>query len=174
MPPRSKVVMLPPEVKAWLDAALISSSFSGYEQLAEALAERGFAISRSSLQRYGEGFEARLSTLKLATEQAKAISESLGDDQGAMNEAVMALCQERLFNLLIQVQTQDPGEVSLPAIARAAADLARASVTQKKYAQEVRKRAAEAAAAIEQECKREGVSDETIAAFKARVFGIAG
>ena len=77
MPPRGKVAQLPPEVKAWLDQALVESNFSGYEALSTELAERGFSIGKSALHTYGQGFEDRLSALKMASEQAKAAGEEI-------------------------------------------------------------------------------------------------
>jgi hypothetical protein len=56
MPPRSKVHALPVEVKAWLDRALAENNFSEYEALSAELAARGHAISKSALNRYGQGF----------------------------------------------------------------------------------------------------------------------
>ena len=73
MPPRSKVTKLPTAVKAWLDQALVDSNFSGYEQLSAELAERGYSIGKSALNTYGQRFAERLSALKMASEQAKAV-----------------------------------------------------------------------------------------------------
>jgi hypothetical protein len=57
MPKRTKVKQLPKAVKAWLDRALADNGFSQYESLAAALGKKGFAISKSSLHRYGRQFE---------------------------------------------------------------------------------------------------------------------
>lgn len=133
MPPRSKVTQLPPEVKAWLDQALVENNFSGYELLSGELAERGYSIGKSALHSYGQNFEERLSALKMASEQAKAIVTAAPDDEGSVNEALMRLVQEHLFKLLM---SQD-GKIDLPKVAKAVAELGRASVVQKKWAAEV-------------------------------------
>ena len=73
MPPRSKVAALPPEVKEWLDKALVENNFGGYELLAAELKGKGYEISKTGLHRYGQQFEDRLNALKIATEQARAV-----------------------------------------------------------------------------------------------------
>lgn len=141
MPPRSKVAQLPPEVKSWLDSALAENNFSGYEALSDELSARGFDISKSALNRYGQDFEVRLSALKMASEQARAVVDAAPDEEGAVNEALMRLVQEHLFKLLMS----DEGKFDLPKIAKAVAELGRASVTQKKFSIDQRKAIAEEA-----------------------------
>ena len=129
MPPRSKVAGMPAEIKEWLDRALAENNFSDYELLAEELKARGYAISKSALHRYGQAFETRLSALKMASEQARAVVAAAPDEEGAVNEALMRLVQEHLFKLLMA----EEGEFDLPKVARAVAELGRATVTQKKW-----------------------------------------
>lgn len=131
MPPRSKVAKLPAEVKAWLDRALAENNFSEYEALSAELKERGFAISKSALSRYGQNFEERLSALKIASEQAKAIVDAAPDEDGAVNDSLMRLVQEKLFGLLMEEHRDN---VDLPKVARAVAELGKASIAQKKFA----------------------------------------
>mgnify|MGYP001436846283 CR=1 FL=1 len=130
MPPRSKVEQLPTDVKAWLDRALADNNFSEYQALSDELKARGFDISKSALNRYGQNFEDRLAALKLASEQAKAIVEASPDDEGAVNDSLMRLVQERLFNMLLA----EDAKVDLPKAARAIAELGRATIQQKKFA----------------------------------------
>lgn len=170
MPPRSKVVSLPAKVKAWLDQALAENNFSEYEMLAGELAERGFAISKSALHRYGQDFESRLSSLKIASEQAKAVVAAAPDDEGAVNEALMRLVQEQLFNVLLAAD----GKIPLDKVARSIALLGRASVTQKKWQAEHRETtrkqfAEEAAKAVGDELRgTDGMSEE----LEGRIRGI--
>lgn len=172
MPPRSKVKSLPAKVKIWLDQALADNNFSDYEALSAELADRGFAISKSALHRYGQGFEERLSALKMASEQAKAIVTAAPDDEGAVNEALLRLVQEQIFKLLMDTK----GQVDLPKVAKAVAELGRASVVQKKWAAEVEVRRAalqEAAAVAEGAMASQGMSKEAIDTIKRDILGIA-
>ena len=117
MPPRSKVASLPKSVKTWFDKALVENNFSDYEALAEELASRGFSISKSALHRYGQDFESKLSALKIASEQARAVVAAAPDEEGAVNEALMRLVQEHLFKLLMT----DGDQMDLPKVAKAVA-----------------------------------------------------
>lgn len=172
MPPRSKVAQLPPEIKAWLDQTLVENNFSGYELLSAELAERGYSIGKSALHSYGQNFEERLSALRMASEQAKAIVTAAPDDEGSVNEALMRLVQEHLFKLLM---SQD-GKIDLPKVAKAVAELGRASVVQKKWAAEVEVRRAalqEAASVAEGAMASQGMSQDAIDAIKRDILGIA-
>ncbi len=169
MPPRSKVAGMPAEIKEWLDRALAENNFSDYELLAEELKARGYAISKSALHRYGQAFETRLSALKMASEQARAVVAAAPDEEGAVNEALMRLVQEHLYKLLMA----EEGEFDLPKVARAVAELGRATVTQKKWQAEVRARAEAAAAAVEKIAKKGGLSAESVDQLRREILGIA-
>jgi len=134
---RSKVATLPQSLRAWLDKNLIEGAYSGYEALAAELAERGYQISKSSLHRYGSKLEERLSALKIATDQARAVVNASPDDEGALNEALMRLVQERLFSILLEMDV-DPKRLNISSLTKSVAELARASVTQKKWQTEFR------------------------------------
>jgi len=170
MPPKSKVLALPAEVKAWLDQALVENNFSGYEALSAELSGRGYSIGKSALHQYGQNFEDRLSALKMASEQARAVVAAAPDEEGAVNEALMRLVQEHLFKLLMS----QGGQFDLPKVAKAVAELGRASVTQKKWQVEHRETirrqfAEEAAKAVGDELRgADGMSEE----LEGRIRGI--
>lgn len=169
MPPRSKVAGLPAQVKAWLDQALVESNFSGYEALSTELEARGYQIGKSALHRYGSEFEDKLAALKLSSEQAKAVVQAAPDDEGAVNEALMRLVQEHLFKLLMA----EGGKLDLPKVAKAVAELGRASVVQSKWKAEVRSRAEAAASEVEKIAKKGGLNAETVAEIRREILGVA-
>jgi hypothetical protein len=171
MPERSLVAQLPPEVKEWLDKALIEGNFSGYETLSETLREKGFCISKSSIHRYGKDFEGNLAALKLATEQAKAIVESSPDAEGNMNEALIRLVQQKSFQILTRLE-EDDGK-ALANIGHMVSALSKSSVAVKKYATEVKTKTLQAAEAVEKVAKKGGLSDEAVQAIRSRILGIA-
>lgn len=168
MPPRTKVEALPAEVKAWLDKALVEGNFSGYEQLEDELKARGHTIGKSSLHRYGSAFEQKLASLKMASEQAKAVVTAAPDEEGAVNEALMRLVQEHLFKLLMA----DGGTMDLTKVARAVAELGKASVTQAKWRAEVRAKAEAAAEAAARIGRKGGLSEESVAEIRRKILGI--
>jgi len=108
--------------------------------------------------------------LKLASEQARAVVNATGDDEGAVSEALMLMVQEQLFNLL---NSADRDAIDLPKVARAVADLGRTTVTQKKWQTEVRAKAAVAADAAERIAKKGGLSAASVAEIRKSILGIA-
>lgn len=169
MPPRSKVAALPAEVKAWLDQSLVENNFSGYELLSGELESRGYSIGKSALHRYGTEFEDKLSALKMASEQARAVVQAAPDEEGAVNEALMRLVQEHLFKLLMS----DGNQIDLPKVAKAVAELGRASVVQKKWQAEFREKAEAAAARVEKIAKKGGLNSATVDEIRREILGMA-
>lgn len=173
MAPRSKISKLPKPVKDWLDGALIENGFGEYELLSAELKERGFDLSKSAIHRYGQEFENRLSALRMASEQAKAIVQSSPDDEGAVSEALMRLVQEKLFQTLLDFKVDPDKPVNLAGAAKAVAELSRATVTQKKWQADVRAKAAIAADAVEAIAKKGGLSAEALDTIRRGILGIA-
>lgn len=169
MPPRSKVAKLPANVKKWLDEALIEENFGNYELLSKALEARGHSISKSALHTYGQDFSARLSALKMASEQARAVVAAAPDEEGAVNEALMRLVQEHLFKLLMA----EGGDFDLPKVARAVAELGKASVVQKKWQAEVRAKLEDAAQKVELIAKKGGMSADVINKIRKEILGVS-
>jgi hypothetical protein len=168
---RSKVDLLPEAVREDLNRRLVGSAFSGYEQLADWIAEQGFAISKSALHRYGERFEERIAALKSVTEQARVIVAESPDDDNAVNDALLRLCQEKAYGLLMDMQV-DPETVELPKLIRAIADMGRTSVTQKKWATQVREKSKAAADAASKIAKKGGLSADAVAEIRKQILGI--
>lgn len=136
---RSKISsVLPPKVREALDQKLIAGAFSDYNGLSAWLAKQGFTVSRSSLQRYGSAFEQRLQAVALAAQQARAVVAASPDSEGAMSDALTRLVQEKIFGVL--VEAEDVSENQLARLARAVADLGRATIAQRRWAQQVRER----------------------------------
>jgi len=176
MPPRSAISKLPTEVKIWLDSALADGGFASYQLLADELKKRGYDISKSSVHRYGQKFEERLAALKTVTEQARAVVEAAPDDDNMINDALTRLVQEKLFTILQEMEVK-PGKVNISSLAKAIAELGKSSVTQKKWAAEVRKETEarmkdEAAKTVDRVGKEKGLSTDTISAIKSDILGI--
>ncbi len=138
MPSRGKILALPPKVRAELDRRLVEGSFSNYAGLARWLADNGCQISKGALLRYGRRLERRLATLRLATEQARAVVEAAGGADDTVNEGLMRLVQSDLFNVLVEVRELDPEKADLGAIARHVASICRSAVQMRRLAEEMR------------------------------------
>lgn len=169
---KSSVETLPKEVKEWLDRSLVESNFSGYKLLAEEMKARGYDVSKSAIHRYGQDFEDRLKTLKLVTEQARAVVLAAPDEDGAVNDALVRLTQEKLFSVLMDIKI-DPETVDVTKLAKAVAELGKASVAQKRWQAEVRTKAEAAASVIEQVAKKGGLSVAAVDQIRRQILGIA-
>lgn len=180
MAPRDKITRLPKAVREWLDNALVEGNFSGYEALAEHLRGMGYDISKSGLHRHGQKIQRRMAAVRASTEAARLITEAAADDTDSRSEAVIALVQTELFESIVNLQEASEEDIKAPErialLSKAAkniATLARASVNQKKFRQEVQARVEAAAAAVEKIAVRSGLSAEGVAAIKTEVLGIA-
>lgn len=170
---RSKVAQLPKLFKEWLDKALIEGNFSDYDLLEAELKAHGCDISRSAIHRYGQKFEERLSSLKLVTEQARAVVQAAPDEDGAVNDALVRLTQEKLFSVLLELNV-DPKNVDLSKLAKAVAELGKASVMQKRWQQEARQKAfAEAANAVGEAAQAQGMDATQVDFWRGKVLGLA-
>lgn len=178
MPPRSFILALPDDLREALNARLVKEGFADYSGFAEwinqALAERGLElrVSRSAIHRHGQQFEEKLEVMRMATEQAKAIAEGASDNEGAMNEALIRLVQTKMFEALMEVEQKgDLGKIGI-----AIAHLSRASVTQKKWAEEARAKLEaqkqQAAAKVEAITKKRGLTADVAAQIRAEILGI--
>lgn len=177
MPQRSKVATLPENIKAELDRRLIQSGFSGYEGLEQWLGEQGWQISKSAIHRYGSKFEERLGAIAMATEQAKAIATAAEDDGNAMSDAVIRLIQEKVFQMLVEMESLDPENVSLTSVGMMIAKLTSSSVQVKEQQRKYREKAEQAAKEIENllgQSKNRGLSEDMAAQIRSKVLGIAG
>lgn len=172
MPRKSKVSQLPAAIKEWLDDALVENNFGEYRALAKELKQRGFDLSKTAIHRYGQDFEARLKALKLVTEQARAVVKAAPDEDGAVNDALVRLTQEKMFGLLMELEI-DAENVDLAKLARAVAELGKASVAQKRWQAEARKKALEEAAKEAGDAaKQVGITDDVVEQIKTRILGI--
>ena len=178
MPRRSKIESLPKAVKEWLDRKLVERNFSDYRgvatELNAALEPYGLQVSKSGLHSYGQSFEERLKSLKLVTEQARAVVAASPDDDGAVNDALVRLTQEKMFGILMEIEV-DPEKVDLAKLARAVAELGKASVLQKRWQAEARRQALEEAAKEAGAAgKSMGLTDEAVDQIQKRILGVSG
>lgn len=173
MPPRNAIERLPEELKAELDRRLVASGFGGYVALSEWLGEQGYQIGKSSIHKYGSAFEKKLGALKIASEQARAIAEAVGDDQNAMGEALVNLAQEKAFGVLLDIEI-DPEQQDFSKLTRSIAELNRAAVQQKKFAEEVREKLSTKFKSLEAESQgpKATLDPETLRRVREEIYGL--
>jgi predicted phage tail protein len=163
MPRRPKITQLPPELRAQLEKLLADQSHGGYEALSAWLAEQGYQIGKSSL-----------AAIRASTEAAKIIAQASPDEADEHSAAVIRLVQSALFDAMLAVreaEDADPAEQVklLTHAARAVAEASRASIGQKRWAEEVRAKLD----AVERAAARDGktLDAATLEAIKRGLYG---
>lgn len=181
MPRRSSMLQLPDEIRERLNARLVQAGFSNYDVLLDWLNDQikeagiELRISRTALWRHGKKFEDRLEKMRVATEQAKALSEGSDDDQGDMNEALIRLVQTQTFEILMELG-DEPDPAALNKIGLMVARLTRASVKVKEWRNEVReeleRKTAAAAEKVAALAGKSGLSPSVASQIRAEILGI--
>lgn len=138
MAKRSQIEQLPKDVRHWLERALTENSFSGYLELEGLLKEKGYAISKSAIHRYGQKIEHRLKSIKESAELAKLITQQADDYGDSQSDALMRLVQTDLMNLLIDVRNIEDLDTKsrigmLSSVGKNLAAMTSASVRLKQY-----------------------------------------
>ncbi|MFP4132200.1 MAG: DUF3486 family protein [Thiohalospira sp.] len=176
MPKRSAVEQLPDEVRDELDRRLSDAGFGGYQELADWLTEQGYEISRSAVHRYGQRLERRMETIRASTEAARQIASAAPDEEDQRSAAVISLVQSDLFEAMLALQEAQEAapEARVELLAKAGkaiAEVSRASVSQKKYAAEVRRQTQEEAAErVEATARAQGVPAASIEAMRQAIM----
>jgi hypothetical protein len=179
MPIPSKVALMPDALRVELEQWIAGHGFAGYDAAAAWLAERGRAMGldaaqlpkRSALQDYGSKLKRKVAAIVSATRASQLIVEAAPDDEGAMSEAVIRLVQDKLFNLLVEMQI-DPKLVNISGLAHAVADLTRASVVQKKWRESMRQKAEATAARVGKIAKKGGLTPAAVDVIRREILGI--
>lgn len=172
---RSKVDALPPALKAELERLLADRAHGGYEALAAWLAGQGYTIGKSSLHRFDQRVQAVMSRIKASTEAARLLAQAAPDEADEHSAAVLRMVQSALFDAMARVteaaEEADPERQVkvLAAAARAIAEASRASIGQKKWADEVRARLDEVERVASKAGKR--LDAETLRLVKEGLYG---
>lgn len=185
MPPVSKIALLPDDVRAWLDAAIVERRYGDIEGITEELNElckRGgvaITVGKSAVGVYSQRTKRAQETIRATTEAAKLIAHSSRDDADSRGEATMALVQSEVFELLLQVReadaTEDPvarlGVMSEAALA--VSRLSRSRVLQSRWRSEVEGKVKDTADAVAKIAKTGGMTAAQVSEIRARILGIA-
>lgn len=182
---RAAVDRLPQDIRDELTARLVENGFSDYVALSEWITEKGYAISKTSLHRFGSDleaqFEAAMQDARRSIELARAMRASgNADDDGTLLDAASSVLQDQLLRISLALRTVDvdPAEaVKLVSQAsRALADLGRMTVTNKKFQAEVRAqlvvKTAEAAQKAEKIVNQSGLTSGQAEQIRALILGI--
>lgn len=172
---RSKVDALPPALKAELERLLADRSHGGYEALAAWLKDQGYDISKSAVHRYDQRVQAVMMRIRASTEAARLLAQAAPDEADEHSAAVLRMVQSALFDAMARVteaaEEADPERQVkvLAAAARAIAEASRASIGQKRWADEVRAKLEE----VERVAQKAGrqLDAETLRLVKEGLYG---
>jgi hypothetical protein len=168
MPRIGAIQRLPRSIRSDLDEEIIHCLFGVYTGIAEWLSERRYKVSRNAAHRYGRKLKAKHEEIKRSVEHAVALAQAVKDDAGDLGNALTALVQTKLYNVLVDgVESSD-----LPRLASAAAQITRAGVDAKKWRLEAQERAFKAAGKAEQIAKSGGLSREAAQEIRRQILGI--
>ncbi|HRD49782.1 MAG: DUF3486 family protein [Candidatus Competibacter sp.] len=176
MPAPAKIALLPNDVRQALDRRLVGNAFSDYHALAAWLGEQGYEIGKSAIHHYGQGLKRKLAAIQASTEAARLIAESAPDDEDRRSEAVMSLLQSEIFTVMVNLQDAEDAPPDervklLSTVARAIADLSRASINQKKHAAAVKAKLD--ALLTDAQHGDSGLDIATVQRIRTEVYGLA-
>lgn len=184
MPPRSKIAALPEDIRAWLHKALVERGFGDIVALTAELnamcKEGGVAISigKSAVGAESQKVQRAQEAIRATTEATRLIAEASADQTDSRSEAVLALVQSEVFELMLQVreagQTEDPAArlKIMASVAKSVSTLSRARVNQAKWRDELDLRAKAAADKVEALAKKGGANAKTIREIREQILGI--
>jgi len=132
MPSRSKVAMLPKNLRDELERRIVERAFSGYEELAGWLQQQGYQIAEDSVQRYGIRLFQKMESLKHSVLQAQAIAHQAPEDRDSIVDITIDLLNERVFTSLMEAEQLGPAEIVR--FARIVSELSRLSIARQGWA----------------------------------------
>lgn len=175
MPNNSVFDDLTPEEIALIDAEIERRNFKKFSELSEWCKEHGWDIERGALWTRAQKVKKNLQIVKMVTQEAMQIKQSVKDEGGDLHDATLSLIQARLYQSVSDLVEADEEEDPVQQIellgkaARASADISRSSVNVKKWKQEIEAKATkkaleEAAQRVDAAAKAQGL-DEAQASF---------
>jgi uncharacterized protein DUF3486 len=168
-----RIRVLPAEVRKELDERIARRDFKSYRELKRWLGQHNCQIATVGVRRHVLKLDARLEAVRLATEQARAVVEASGSDDTDINQALLRLVQQHLFTLLVETNKADLTEVNLGSLARTVGTLARASVAQQQFADEMRTHVLAAQRTLV-DAEARGLTDAGVAQIKQVLMQITG
>jgi hypothetical protein len=171
---RAKIDRLPKDVRAQLDAKIITQSFSGYVGLAKWLTEQGYEIKKSAVHAHGQKLQYWLDSIKRTTETARAIVADSPDEANVVGDALLRMITDRLFVLVhdLDLDNETIGPEKMAKLAKSIAELCRAQVNQKKWEQELREEMSGRLDKNVEEARAKGIDPQVLERAKELVRGV--
>lgn len=179
MPNISAFDDLTPDEIATIDAEIERRNFKNLTAISDWCKANGWQIERGAVWNRSSKIKKRLQTLKNATDASKLIEKQVQDEGGSLHDATLSIIQAGLFDCVTNLEEANDEDDPfirvelLGKAAKAAADVGRASISVKKYKNEVKAKAQSVADKVAQTASKNGLSQETIDILKREILGIA-
>lgn len=185
MPPVSKIAKLPPELRKWLDEALVQRAFGDINGITDELKELclaggvAFTIGKSAVGEHSLRVKRAQETIAATTRSMQLIATMSRDDADLRGEALNAKISTDMFEALLDAQQaadeEDPAKriALLNKASLAAARLTTTSVRQRQHRHEVEERAKAAANAVAKIAKQGGMTADQVREIRAQILGVA-
>lgn len=197
---RGKVAQLPEALRDELNQRLIDGGFSNFTGLESWLADQGYAIGKSSIQRYACGdpsrpgddgglrglYQRSMERGRMMAEQRKLYAAGAADEDDGERLRVRVMSAGdniEMLNLrlteLLDRGVEDTGELMdvakvAAALTRSLSDLGRLDLSAQKYREQVVEKARAAAVSVEKIAKKGGLSGDAVDAIRREILGISG
>lgn len=170
---RFRVDEYPPEAKEMLEGMLQDVRFT-YQEIADAMTEKGWPITKSSVHRYAKRTQAATDRLRAAAEQTRVLIQSIKDGQDVeASEVGSALLLDGLINRLATAE-EEFDDMPLDKAGRLLVQLQRSGVYKNRWKDEKRKLIESLKEGMMSELKGEvQEDDELLARLNAMVERIA-
>lgn len=109
---RSKVAMLPGDVRTELERRIIERAFSGYQDLAEWLQAQGYHIAHDSVQRHGSRLAQKFEAVERLTDEAEAIAAAAHHGDSSLVDITIQLIHQRVLSILLEEPKRGDGSSS--------------------------------------------------------------
>lgn len=160
---------LTPGDKAELNRRLATPGVT-YDVVVDWLKDKGYSISRSAVGRYGKDFLARIETLKVVEEKARAIVSEVGANALSMEEAAAKIFTQKVLEHLLEID--DLSGQKFGALMTAFAKLQSSSTQRERLKADFQKKISEAADEVSRVAKAKGLSDEAASEIRQKILGI--
>ena len=131
------------DLKAELDRSLAEGRVANYNALLKWLKSNGCKISVAASCAGAGKLERKLELVRLVTEQATAVIGASRDDDNNLSAALLRLVQQHLFEMLVDLKTQELSQGDIAKLADSVAQMTRATVMQQRWTAELKLRIAE-------------------------------
>jgi hypothetical protein len=185
VPTPSKIAQLPQELRDWLHRAFVERAFGDIEAITQQLNDLckhgGVAISVGKSAVGAESLKVKRAqeAIRQTTEAAKLLADASRDDADTRGEAVMAMVQGEVFQLMLAIgEARDESDPTkqlkiLANVAKAISVLSRARVNQSKWRTEVDTKVKAAADTVAKKLKAAGgLSQKQVDEIRASILGI--